>query len=122
VIALLLRALVDVRLASHLGALLAGEPDFGKCASSIAWRESRHELVSVHEGDAWMERSLGPGMGTRGSHGLVAAFSLGHLPAWLRWPALLDVPVVSAWVATRRAHSWRCRATPACVRWKGCGR
>lgn len=119
-IGLLLRVLLDVRFASHLGALVAGEPQMGPTVSCIAWRESRHELVSVHEGDRWMERRLGPGLSTRGVHGLVAAFSL---PPWLHGvPWLLDLPVASAFVATRRARSWQCKATPACVRWRGCGR
>jgi hypothetical protein len=120
VIALFLRALVDVRLASHLGALVAGEPAFGPDLVCIARRESRLEFVGLHEGDAWMQRSLGPGLSTRGVHGQVAAFAL---PSWLHWaPWVLDVPVVSAVVATRRAKSWQCKQTAACVRWKGCGR
>lgn len=119
-IALVLRALLDVRFASHIGALVAGEPQMGPTVSCIAWRESRHELVSLHDGDAWMQRRLGEGLSTRGVHGQVAAFAL---PSWLHWaPWVLDVPVVSAVVATRRARSWQCRQTAACVRWRGCGR
>jgi hypothetical protein len=118
VIALLLRALIDVRLASHLGALLAGHPEFGPTASCIAWRESRHELVSVHEGDAWMERTLGPGMSTRGAHGLVPTFSL---PPWLHWaPWLLDVPLFSAIATTRRAKAPRCGQVRGCLVWRDC--
>lgn len=117
---MLLRALFDPRLASTLGALLAGEPDFAEALICIARRESRFELVGLHEGDAWMQRTLGPGMSTRGVHGQVAAFSL---PGWLHGaPWLLDVPLVSAVLATRRAKHWRCRAVAACVRWKECER
>ena len=35
---------------------------------------------------------------------------------------LLDVPLVSAYVATRRATAPRCRQVAACVRWKECER
>lgn len=123
-IALVLRALLDVRFASHVGALLAGEPQMGPTVSCIAWRESRHELVGVHEGDSWMERTLGAGWSTRGVHGQVARFAWEYVPLPLRGlgPAILDVPLVSAFVATRRARSWQCKQTPACVRWRGCGR
>lgn len=120
----LLRAALDVRLASYLGAWLAGDAEFGECLARIAWRESRFELSGVHEGDAWMARSLGEGWSTRGVHGQVARFSWPHVPAALQFfgPAVLDVPLVSAFVATRRARSWQCKAVPACVRWRGCGR
>lgn len=119
IVAWLLQVALDVRVASYLGASLAGAPEFGECLSEIAWRESRHELVSVHEGDAWMARRLGEGWSTRGVHGLVARYSL---PPWWPWPAVLDVPLVSAVVATRRATSWRCRQVRGCVRWLRCER
>ena len=117
-IALLFRVLVDVRLASYLGAALAGEPELGDCISSIAWRESRHELIGLHAGDAWMQRRLGEGLSTRGAHGMVAAFSL---PRWM-WgaPWVLDVPLISAVVATRRAAAPRCRQVRGCVEWRTC--
>jgi hypothetical protein len=114
----LLRIALDVRLASHVGALLAGEPQMGPTVSCIAWRESRHELVSVHEGDAWMQRRLGEGLSTRGVHGQVAAFAL---PTWLHGaPWLLDVPLVSAVIATRRATRKRCSQVRGCVTWRDC--
>lgn len=116
----LLRWLLDARIASHVGALLAGEPQFGDTLECIARRESRLELVGLHERDSWMQRRLGEGMSTRGVHGQVAAFAL---PSWLHGvPWLLDVPLVSAVIATRRARSWQCRQVGACIRWKGCGR
>lgn len=121
-IAAILRLALDVRSASYLGAALAGEPELAPCISAIAWRESRHELVSIHEGDAWMAGRLGEGWSTRGVHGQVAAYSWPHVPAWLRWlgPVVLDVPLVSAVAAARRASSWRCRVTPACASWRRC--
>lgn len=119
-IAWVLRTVLDVRVASHVGALLAGEPTFADELVCIARRESRLELVGLHPGDAWMQRRLGEGMSTRGVHGQVAAFAL---PSWLHAvPWVLDVPLVSAFVATRRARSWQCKQTAACVRWRGCGR
>jgi hypothetical protein len=122
-IATILRLALDVRSASYLGAALAGEPELAPCISAIAWRESSHELISIHEGDAWMSMSLGDGWSTRGVHGQVAAFAWPHVPVWLRWlgPVVLDVPLVSAFAATRRHRSWRCRATPACAEWRRCG-
>jgi hypothetical protein len=121
-IATLLRLALDVRSASYVGAALAGEPDMGRCVSAIAWRESRHELVGVHAIDSWMSRSLGDGWSTRGAHGMVAAYAWPYVPSWLRWggPAVLDVPIVSAFVATRRAKAPRCRQVRGCVLWRDC--
>jgi hypothetical protein len=94
----------------------------GPQMSCIAWRESRHELVGIHEDDAWMARRLGEGWSTRGVHGQVAAYSWPHVPVWLRWgPWVLDVPLVSALVATRRASASQCRQHHACVQWSECG-
>lgn len=78
-------------------------------------------LVGIHEGDGWMQRSLGEGWSTRGAHGMVAAYAWPHVPAWLRWwgPAVLDVPIVSAWVSVRRARAPRCSAVRACRSWRG---
>lgn len=115
-IGLLLRLALDVRLASWAGAWLAGQPQCADELVVVARRESGLSLVSIHEGDKWMERRLGAGQSTRGVHGMVAAFSLPQAP-WL-----LDVPLVSAFVAARRASSWRCRQVAACVRWMECER
>lgn len=120
-LAALLRLTLDVRTASHVGALLAGEPAMGPQMDCIAWRESRHELVGIHAADAWMARRLGDGWSTRGVHGQVAAYSWPYVPAWLRWgPWVLDVPLVSALVATRRAVAPQCRQVRACIAWARC--
>lgn len=120
-IALLLRAALDVRTANWLGALFAGHPAHSEALDCIAWRESRHTLVSVHKGDAWMRRSLGDGWSTRGVHGMVAKYAWPHVPSWLQWsPAVLDVPLVSAFVATRRATAKRCSEVRGCVTWRQC--
>lgn len=116
------RLTADPRVASHLGALLAGEPQLGPVLERIAWRECRWELCSTHRGDAWMEHSLGKGRGTRGVHGQVVPFALQYGPTWARsWSFLLDVPLASAWLGARRAASWRCRATAGCRSWLGVG-
>ena len=41
-----------------------------------------------------------------------------HLPVALRCaPWVIDIPIVSAYAAARRARSWRCRAHPRCRSW-----
>lgn len=104
---LALRLFLDARVAS----LLVGGP----WLEGVCVRESSCPvgLVGVHEGDLWMERTLGVGMGTRGAHGHVAAFAL----PWAPW--LLDVPLASALVSVRRARSWRCGAVLGCRKWRG---
>lgn len=121
-LALVLRVLFDARIASHVGAVMAGEPELGPVLERIAWRESRFELVDVHRGDAWMAQSLGEGNSTRGVHGQVPPFALQYGPAFARsWSWLLSIPLASAYLGARRAASWRCRATAACRSWLGVG-
>ena len=122
-IAWLVRVALDVRVASYLGAAMAGEPDFGECASRIAWRESRHTLIGEHPRDAWMGRTLGDGWGTRGAHGNVARFAIAYLPSWMAFtPRWFDIPLVSAIATTRRATSRRCAEVRGCVVWRRCDR
>jgi len=112
VLLLALRLLLDARLAS----LLVGGPWLER----VCVRESGCPvgLVGVHQGDAWMERSLGEGNGTRGPHGMVWAFTAEHLPSWApAWS--IDVPLVSAIAATRRARAPRCGQVRACRAWRG---
>lgn len=112
---LLLTAILDPRVASFVGAALAGHPDYGARLERICTREApRCQLRGVHEGDRWMERTLGEGNGTRGAWGTVAAFTVDHLPLGLRAPWWLDVPLLGAIAAARRAHA------PACKRVRGC--
>ncbi len=111
-ILLLLRLALDARLAS----MLVGGP----WLVEVCERESLCQvgIVGVHQRDRWMERSLGAGMGTRGAHGQVAAFALAYLPSWA--PAwALDVPLVSAIVADRRARARRCGQVLGCRMWRG---
>lgn len=135
---LLLAALLDPRLASFVGATLAGHPTFGPQLLAICERESGCQLVGVHRCDAhrsraaWADavgnmRALDParcahhelGAGpwaTSGPWGAMRAYTLRWLPGC--WPAaLLDVPLVGAWAATRRAHGPLCQRVHGCHRW-----
>lgn len=115
---LLLTAILDPRVASFVGAALAGHPDYGAQLERICTREAPHcRLRGVHEGDRWMERTLGEGNGTRGAWGTVAAFTVDHLPLGLRAAWWLDVPLLGAIAATRRAHAPACRLVRGCRRW-----
>lgn len=117
---LVARLVADPRVASHVGAALAGEPELGPLLIRIARRECRLELCSVHAGDAHHERTLGAGYSTRGVHGQMARYALQYAPEWARGhPWLVDIPLVSAWLGARRAASWRCRAVAGCRRWLG---
>ncbi len=113
-LALATRLLLDAELASALTG--------GPWLVSVCRRESLCPvgLVGLHEGDGWMQRTLGAGMSTRGPHGCVAAFTLEHIPevAWLG-PWVLDVPLVSAVASARRARAPRCRQVRACRAWRG---
>lgn len=112
---LALRLLLDAPLASEL----AG----GEWLVRVCRRESGCPvgLFGIHEGDAHHERTLGEGWSTRGPHGMMARYAWPSVPWWLRWagPSILDIPLVSAWVAAHRAASWRCSATKACRAWRG---
>lgn len=123
-LALILRLALDVRAATLVGAALAGEPDLGPRLVEVARRESRLELVSVHAVDSqWSARvrppgCSGDGWSTRGAHGMMAAYALPHLPRALRCsPWVLDLPLVSAYAAARRARSWQCRQHPRRRSW-----
>lgn len=108
-----------------LDAPLASEMVGGEWLVRICKRESGCPvgLFGVHRGDGWMQRSLGAGWSTRGHHGHVARYAWPYVPSWLQWwgPAVLDWPLVSAWVSVRRAESPACRRHPACRSWLGVG-
>jgi hypothetical protein len=104
---------------------------------SVCSRESRCQRVGVHEADRWMERIVHQralergllqswcpwhrspeGMATRGAWGTVAAYTLHHLGPCLP-PSVLDVPILGALAARRRAESEACSRHPRCVSWRG---
>lgn len=107
---------------------------------AICLRESRCQPVGVHEGDAWLgarawqrassrgalpqwcpwyrDRGEARRWATRGSWGLVAAYSIHELGCWP--PELLDVPIVGAFAAAVRLRKVQDgRALPATDRWAG---
>lgn len=111
---LALRIIFDARVASQLVG--------GPWLVAICEREApRCQLVSIHKGDQWMERSLGEGWSTRGAHGNVAKYAWPHVPWWASWmgPVALDIPLVSAITSNRRAHNPKCDKAPACRAWRG---
>lgn len=122
---LILRLLLDVRLATIAGAALAGEPELGPVLVEVARRESALSLVGIHAIDSqWSERVRprtcppGPGWSTRGAHGAMAAHTVRWLPSAFRCsPWVLDLPLASAYASARRAASWQCRQHPRCRSW-----
>lgn len=133
-VTLLRIALWDPVGASMLGAALVGAPELGPELVHICRRESHCRPVGAHEVDAWAgplmyRKAVGVGwldpacpfhhgsserFSTRGVHGLAAAYSLRFLPDCLP-PEVLDVPLVSAIAAARRAQH-QCRRHGACDR------
>lgn len=126
-LAFILRLVFDGRVATLAGAALAGHSELGPTLIDVARRESRLELIGVHAIDARWSASLRPqecfgqdGWSTRGIHGMMAAHALQYAPRWARCsPWILDIPIVSAWLAARRASSWRCWQHPRCRSWLG---
>lgn len=132
----LLRALFDPRLASHVAAVLIGDPDLGSVLERICERESGCQAIGQHRIDArwssWAWRTavrsgrldascqpLHSGWSTRGAWGAMAAFTVVHigvpcLPAWV-----IDVPLLGAYSAAKRAIHPDCRRYAACRRWRG---
>jgi hypothetical protein len=129
--------------ATRAGAAMAGRPDLADELVSICRRESPGSacdtLVGLHPPDqnparAMYRKAVEKGwlgtcelntavdehdrerFGVRGVHGLSAAYSLWHLGPCLA-PELLDVPFLSAVIATRRAD-YQCEAKHlrACTR------
>lgn len=118
---------------SGLGALIVGEPELTGELVRTCRRESHCRLVGAHPADAWAGRlmqrkALAVGWldrrcrhhtgraerySTRGVHGLAAAYSLRYLDACVP-PEVLDVPLVSAMVAARRARA-QCKGHGACT-------
>jgi hypothetical protein len=129
----LLRLAFEPRAASALAALLVGQPTLAPELTAICRRESHCRIVRAHTEDAWagvvMRRNalrvgwLDPRcrfhhgdptrFSTRGSHGLSAAYSLRFVAPCVP-PEVLDIPLVSAIAAARRARA-QCRHHGACT-------
>jgi len=142
----LFRIAFDPVASSMLAASLVGQPDLGQELVAICRRESNCRMVGVHPADQWAGRRMynnatrvgwlnpqcpfhrgSPGrFSTRGVHGLSAAYSLRFLGSCVP-PEALDVPLLSAIAAARRAMS-QCRRHGACSAgarhrmWIGLGR
>jgi hypothetical protein len=117
------RPVIRVHVAAWIVCLLLGRPDVAPELLRICGRESRCQPVGVHEGDAHLSRRgyygqvalghLDPscqpyvprGWATRGPWGLSAASHWEFLPRCYQ-PQVLDLPIVSAWVAARRWLEW----------------
>lgn len=132
------RVMLDPVHASYVGAALAGHGDFGPTLVKICDRESAGKwctFTRVHAGDSavssrvwakaarvgWLDPQCQPHeegeYATRGVHGMMAGYSLRHLPRCTP-PWVLDIPLVSAYVATVRAHSPMCERVPSCMSWR----
>ena len=116
---LLLASLLPPRPAAHVAAWAVGEPSIASALLAICHRESRCKPIRVHHGDddgsrgAWLYQTrvghLDPqcqpygrgGWATRGAWGLSAASHWQFLPDCYQ-PQILDVPIVSAYVAARK--------------------
>lgn len=124
---------------------MAGWPEFSGELLSICKRESPGNdcmrTVGAHGNDAheatrrFYEKAVARGwldpagcpehraanheemkrFGVRGSHGLAAAYSLRFLSGECLAPEVLDIPLISAFVATRRAMEM-CERRGACTR------
>lgn len=129
----LLRIALDPVASSVLAAGFVGQPDLAQELAWICRRESHCQLTGLHDADSW----AGPRMfanamrvgwldsqcrfhrgdpqrfSTRGVHGLSAAYSLRFLGDCLP-PEILDVPMLSAIAAARRARA-QCRHHGACT-------
>jgi hypothetical protein len=129
----LLRIVLDPAASSVFAANVIGHPELADELVWICRRESHCELVGVHDGDraagrsmhanamrvGWLDPSCAFHRGdpqrftTRGPHGLSAAYSLRFLGACLP-PEALDIPLLSAIAAARRATA-QCRDHGACT-------
>jgi hypothetical protein len=139
-------ALFEPTVASTLGALLTGQPELAPELVAICERESHCRPVGIHVKDAsagklmrrkalragWLDRNCPFHSGsprrfsTRGVHGISAAYSLRFLGSCLP-PEALDIPLLSAIAASRRA-AYQCRRYDACNQqerhrmWMGAGK
>ena len=99
-------------------------------------REARCQAVSIHERDRWASRRVWnaakraglidpqrcpfhryawdpQGWSTRGAYGLMAGYAWKFLDGLCAPPSILDIPLVSAWVARKKAAAL-CSERRAC--------
>lgn len=139
VLAFVLAFVLDPRLSAHAVALVTGASANELVA--ICWRESRCRAVTTHAIDQrhgarayaravdrglldperclWHARGDARRWSTRGAWGHLAAYAvpyLGCVPPWV-----LDLPIVSAWVAARRLEVARRSTIPRLRSWARLG-
>lgn len=130
----LIRIAFNPLLGTVVGAALAGEPQLSKELTRICRRESHCRLVGAHVGDlgagpvmarkakarGWLQpdcvwhRGDATRFSTRGIHGISAAYSLRFVDVCLP-PEVLDIPLVSAYIAAKRSR-FMCERHGACTR------
>ncbi|HET6585712.1 MAG TPA: hypothetical protein VFG69_19775 [Nannocystaceae bacterium] len=128
-----MRIAFDPVTSSVLAAGLVGQPELADELLAICRRESHCRFVRAHEADRWagprmyanamrvgwldsscvFHRGAPARFSTRGVHGLSAAYSLRFLGSCVP-PEALDVPLLSALAAARRAES-QCSHHGACT-------
>lgn len=125
--------MLDPVTSSAVAAVVVGQPELAPELVHICRRESHCRWIGAHATDAWagtrmfrnavrvgwldpgckFHRGARPRFSTRGVHGLSAAYSLRFIGTCLP-PEVLDVPLVSAIAAARRARE-QCRRYAACT-------
>ena len=132
---LLIAAALDPRLAIPIGAWWAGHPEWAPELERICARESNLRPVGIHPEDAgrsaavwraavrvgWVDPTCQPyrpgAWSTRGIAGTMAALTVHHLgPCMPPW--VIDLPLLAAVAATRRAHHRRCTQVLGCRTWR----
>lgn len=129
----ILLVVLDPVTSSAVAAVVVGQPELAPELIHICRRESHCRWIGAHATDAWagtrmfrnavrvgwldpscqFHRGARQRFSTRGVHGLSAAYSLRFIGRCLP-PEVLDVPLVSAIAAARRARE-QCRRYSACT-------
>jgi len=139
-LALIIRLLsLDPAPAARVVSIAAGIPEAAPALIEICHRESRCSRIGLHARDAWTStrayrRAVRAGKlhswcqpphhsdwGSRGAWGLMAAYHLDALGAPCLPPQVLDIPIVSAWVALDKLADTCAQSAPPSyrARWRG---
>jgi len=127
---------IEPRPAAEIVAAMFGQPEVANELQVICHRESRCKSIGIHERDRWAGKTMHRNamrvgwlqswcpwhqkpkdpdrFSVRGSFGLSAAYSLRFLAPCLP-PEVLDIPLVSAYAAAKRAIA-QCERYGACTR------